>query len=611
MKKLHSILALLLALALAFSLAACGGEESKPADDENNTAPSITGVADGSVEAGHEFDALAGVTATDAEDGDLTAQIVIDSSPALDFQNGKATPPTAGDYELTYTVTDKGGKTATAYATLTVTRATGEPVVYKAFDFSLHAEPESFGWEARVSENAEAEGTFKQGACVFDIVNPGEGDGDVQLVRAGYALEKADYRVKIWAKSTVPTYAHFIVRDENAEEWTTFGAVWNARIGEEIAPIDLTFTSEGEGSAEMMLNLGKITPNPDNAEDTTPENFTVTIDKIEIYKITGEETETPVYTADFTTGEGLTVEAGDGAEAEARFEGDTAVTAISAYPTDGGVWSIKANLGLGGQTIEEGAKYYYRFTVNATGGLEGECLVESETLYHEARTHFNGISVPAGEDTVISGTFTAERNIEDPVIRLQIGNAPAGVTENTITFTNVEFGLLEGDKEVEKTIESFAPLGKGTQLNGTGECLWETFNGTDEDNERGVGTIWLENGSLFYRIDNGGSVDWHNKLICPVELPADSYFTVEITAKASKPVSCGFFLNPAGGWDPRISESIDFTTEEQTFTFTTTDPFITDMNVELLFQFGSADLAALGEVTIEFTNVTIYQMPIM
>ena len=47
MKKLHSILALLLALALAFSLAACGGEESKPADDENNTAPSITGVADG------------------------------------------------------------------------------------------------------------------------------------------------------------------------------------------------------------------------------------------------------------------------------------------------------------------------------------------------------------------------------------------------------------------------------------------------------------------------------------------------------------------------------------------------------------------------------------
>ena len=611
MKKLHSILALVLVLALALSLAACGGE-SGGATNGDNTAPTLTGVADGTVEAGHEFDALAGVTASDAEDGDLTAQIVIDSSPALDFQNGKATPGAAGDYELTYTVTDKGGLTATAYATLTVTRATGEAVVYKDFDFGVAVEADAHGWEARVGESAEAVGELKQGAFVFDITNPGDGDGAVQLVKSGFTLEKADYRVKIWAKSTAPTYAHFIARDETAEEWSTFGAVWNVRIDENIAPIELNFSSEGEGSAEFMLNLGKITPNPDNPDDSTPENFTVTIDKIEIYKITGEETQSPVYTADFASGEGLTVEAGDGAEAAASFEGDAAVATITAYPTEGGVWSIKANLGLGDLAIEEGVKYYYSFTVNASNGLEGECLVESASLYHEARTHFNGLSVPAGEDTVISGSFTAERGIEDPVIRLQIGNPPAdGVTENTITFTNVEFGLLEGDKEVQKTIESFAPIGKDTAAKESGACAWETFNGTDEDNDRGVGTIWLENGSLFYRIDNGGSVDWHNKLICPVELPSDSYFTVEITAKASKPCSCGFFLNPAGGWDPRISEGIDFTTEEQTFSFTTTDTFITDMNVELLFQFGSADLAELGEVTIEITNVTIYQMPIM
>ena len=93
------------------------------------------------------------------------------------------------------------------------------------------------------------------------------------------------------SSSSAPTYAHLIARDENAEGWETFGAVWNARIDENIAPIELFFTSEGEGSAELRLHLGKITPNPDNAEDTTPENFTVTIDKIELYKITGEEHE--------------------------------------------------------------------------------------------------------------------------------------------------------------------------------------------------------------------------------------------------------------------------------------------------------------------------------
>jgi hypothetical protein len=90
-------------------------------------------------------------------------------------------------------------------------------------------------------------------------------------------------------------------------------------------------------------------------------------------------------------------------------------------------------------------------------------------------------------------------------------------------------------------------------------------------------------------------------------LAADSYYIVEITAKATKNVSCSFFLNPLGNWDPRISEGMDITTEEQTFVFETTDTFVTDMNFEMLFQFGSEDTAALGEVTIEIADITIYQ----
>ena len=86
---------------------------------------------------------------------------------------------------------------------------------------------------------------------------------------------------------------------------------------------------------------------------------------------------------------------------------------------------------------------------------------------------------------------------------------------------------------------------------------------------------------------------------------------MEITVKADKNVSCGFFLNTLGGWDPRISETLDITTQEQTFSFTTTDTFITDMDFEMLFQFGSEQTAQLGEVTIELSNVTIYQMPVM
>ena len=593
MNNLKKVLAAVLCLAMILSLSACGGNGAPSGD---NTAPEITGVFDQAVEAGTEFDALAGVAASDKEDGDISGKIVITSMPDLSFSNGKVTVMDPGNYELTYTVTDKGGLETKAYATLTVTRQTGEAVVYQDFDFS-GGEADAHGWEAVIGESAEATGELKQGAFVFEIANPGEGDGDVQLSKAGFELEAGDYRVKVWAKSSAPTYAHLIARDENAEGWETFGAVWNARIDENIAPIELFFTSEGEGSAELRLHLGKITPNPDNAEDTTPENFTVTIDKIELYKITGEEHEVEVFSSDLTAADAVTVEAGDGAAAS--FDGG--VVTIENYPTEGGVWSIKANIGLGGETIANGTKYFYRFTVNAENGVSGEALVESLSLYHEARVNFNGLNAAPGEDVVVSAVFTADRDISDPVIRLQIGNAPEGATSNKITIKDLAFGTVEGDKETVKTIDSFSVPFTGDAYS------WGTFNATDEDNERGVGTIWTEDGSLFYRIDQGGVTDWHNKLYMNLTLPADSYFTVQITGKASKPVSCGFFLNPSGSWDPRVSEGIDFTTEEQTFSFDTTDTLILDMPFEMLFQFGSADLAEMGDVTIEISNITILQ----
>jgi len=600
MKNTRKLWAALLMMAMLLSMAACssGGE---------NTAPEITGAADQTVVAGSEINIMDGVTASDAEDGDLTAKITVSSMPELTFQNGKATPDKAGSYELTYSVADKDGLTAEAYATLTVTKQTGDAVAYKEFDFSAQA-VDSNGWEAKIGDSASASGELKQGAYVFDIANPGEGDGDVQLVKAGLPLKAADYRVVVYAKSTKDTYAHILARDENAAEWATFGGAYNMPISQEISPIELDFTSTGEGSTELMLNLGKITPNPDNASDTTPEDFTVTIDKIEIFEISGEETRTPSYTGDPE----LTVTAGDGAAAEAS---GTAVE-ISAYPTDGGVWSIKGDIALPGIAIEAGQKYYYSFTLNAQNAQAGECLVESASQADANRVSFNSFSTGGGEEIEVSGVFTAEQEVTDPVIRLQIGAPSDGVSSNSIQIANVEFGTVSGDLETVKTINAFTPFGKGTANESNADYPWSTFNGTDEDNERGVGAIWTEDGSFFYRIDQGGTTDWHNKLICgytenPLTLEADSYYIVEMTVKADKDVSCGFFLNPLGGWDPRISETMDITTEEQTFTFETTDTFVTDMDFEMLFQFGSEQTAQLGEVTIEFSNVTIYQKSVM
>ena len=611
MKNLRKALSMLLAFTMILALAACGNETV-------NNKPAITGVKDLTVQAGNEIDVLAGVTASDAEDGDLTSMITVESTPVLTFKNGKATPEKAGSYELTYTVTDKNGESVSEYATLVVTKKTAEAVLYQEFDFSGEHAVDAKGWTAYIADGVAATGELKQGAFVFDITNPGNGDGDIKLSLSGLAVKAADYKVKVWAKSTAKTYTHIIARDENAEGWSTFGGEFNKVIDTNIQALELNFTVGAEGSAELMINLGKITPNPDNAADTTPENFTVTIDKIEIYEITGTEVEVPVYTNDFANGidNALTVGAGDGSSASATADNGAAKVTIDAYQTTGGIWSTKVNLILPENAIEAGVKYYFSFDITTTNGQNGELLVESNVQEWQNRAYFGNLSVGAGETKTIHGVFTAEQTIADPVIRMQIGNPNEGVTSNVITIDNVVFGKMEGDKDVNKDLYSFVAFGSHT-ANGTNPHFpWGTFNGTDEDNELGVGTIWMENGKLFYRIDQGGKTDWHNKLYCgygdnPLVLEADSYYTIEITVKASKNINCAFFLNPLGSWDPRLAEGMDITTEEKTFTFTTTDTLVTDMNFEMLFQFGSEATAALGEVTIEFVSIKIYQSKVL
>ena len=303
--RLHKIISLLLAVCM---LATAGLAFA-------DGAPVLDGVHDQSVMAGTEFDALAGITATDASGADLTDMIVIESTPSLDFKNGKATPENPGDYELVYTVTDANGETAEDYATLTVTKKTSEETVYRTFDFSTAAVTDNRGWEAKINaETADATAELKEGSYIIEI----------KMAKAGYPLKAADYKIKIWAKSTKKTYAHILARNEQAEGWETFGGAFNVEIGPEIAPLELNFTSPGEGSAELLFNLGKITPNPDNAEDTTPEDFKVTIDKIELYEISGEETQVPDYTPDFTAGEGVAVTTSEEATGSVGFAGHPA-----------------------------------------------------------------------------------------------------------------------------------------------------------------------------------------------------------------------------------------------------------------------------------------------
>ncbi|MCM3038762.1 DUF5011 domain-containing protein [Paenibacillus motobuensis] len=79
-----------------------------------NQPPVLHGVTDLTLQVGDNFDKLAGVTATDAEDGNLTSRITV---------TGEVNTNIAGKYELVYSVTDSQGLTAEQKRTITVIEA--------------------------------------------------------------------------------------------------------------------------------------------------------------------------------------------------------------------------------------------------------------------------------------------------------------------------------------------------------------------------------------------------------------------------------------------------------------------------------------------------------
>ncbi|MGL5359843.1 MAG: immunoglobulin-like domain-containing protein, partial [Shewanella sp.] len=76
-----------------------------------NTKPEFSGIANTSILLSTPFDAMAGVSATDAEDGDLTQHIKV---------AGEVNSERLGQYELIYTVSDSSGEQARAVRVVTV-----------------------------------------------------------------------------------------------------------------------------------------------------------------------------------------------------------------------------------------------------------------------------------------------------------------------------------------------------------------------------------------------------------------------------------------------------------------------------------------------------------
>ncbi|MFP4287300.1 MAG: lamin tail domain-containing protein, partial [Candidatus Izemoplasmataceae bacterium] len=101
-------------------------------DDEPNNPPTISGAVDETITEGDTFDPLDGVTASDAEDGDLTSSIdytVTDSSDTLVPSPGDFSDLSPDTYTITYEVTDSNNNTVSEEVTLII-NSDSDPLIY-------------------------------------------------------------------------------------------------------------------------------------------------------------------------------------------------------------------------------------------------------------------------------------------------------------------------------------------------------------------------------------------------------------------------------------------------------------------------------------------------
>ncbi|MGL5085792.1 MAG: carbohydrate-binding protein, partial [Clostridium sp.] len=160
-----------------------GGEVTPPQPEENK-APVLNGLSDKTFTVGDTFNTMAGVTATDKEDGDLTSKIKVESN--VDTNK-------AGVYSVKYTVTDSKGLVATKTITVTVKAKeevsgntfdpnkiynTGDVVIYKGHKYTAKwwtqgGVPEgNQAWEKEKVVNPDGTQAYEPGAVYLggDIV---------------------------------------------------------------------------------------------------------------------------------------------------------------------------------------------------------------------------------------------------------------------------------------------------------------------------------------------------------------------------------------------------------------------------------------------------------
>ncbi len=544
------------ALLAVLTVSSCG--EKAPKDE---IAPVISGNQDIVCSVNETVDLLNGLVAVDETDGDISENITVTLLPEITVTDGKVTPTETGDYEIQYEVKDKAGNIAKAYAELAVNPALAEKVSYKKYEFA-NGEIAPFGSYFNTEEGIVGSADFVKGNYQLNVQQANGTDWHIKFDGNIATTVGVDYKLTYKFVSSV---AGKVMANGNAHDIV---------VGTN--EVSYSFTADGEGKY-VELQFGLLTG-----------PFTIDMISVNVEESVGTDVFTDITPQINYQTEGVVYSAFDNNSAgEHSATENSATLNITRGSDDNGCWQSKLFI-KPGMDLAAG-KYKISLDVHSTNGHKFEICFNSGDVEKGVGALY-GLELAADESKTFDYTFTLDSAKDNLVILLQLGELKTPQGNDVVTVSNIKIESITGDKTVTSKGYSFGPLDFGT------------YN----DAASAEGYLYVKDSKLVYEMTKIATIDWHNKMyIEKILLEADKIYTVTFTAKADKNISCAFFVNPCGTWDPRLSQTVNFTTEVQEYSFTMSAALMADMNFELLWQFGSGENANLGSAVIEFSNIEI------
>lgn len=286
---------------LLFGVVACSDDTTTETTTVDQS-PTLVGVEDDTILQGASFDPMAGVSATDPEDGDLTDEIETD---------GFVDSTILGEHAVTYTVEDSAGNVTRVTRIITVEFVTTEPYALYNGDFSLS----TGGWSL---DKPGGTVTFEvvDGVLEANITGLGQEWWNIQVHQTIAIEANVTYKLSFDAKTDTAKRLGIGMEDTADGYKMLPGGDVVFELSQEMETYTYYFTSDRTiDTAKFVLYLGRI------GEDETPakvyiDNVSVEIAELDDSDIvfSGVEEATVMIGESFDPLAGVTAEDGSGAD---------------------------------------------------------------------------------------------------------------------------------------------------------------------------------------------------------------------------------------------------------------------------------------------------------